>query len=462
MSNDSTIEKLRQEISKNLQRCNLQENNSWIIEKSEISGRGIFAKRDIEVNEIIFQDKFLICGTTQKDIHLCVICYTSSNLTVCSGGCCLPICEKCIGTNQHFKECDLIKSWCPKNPEKISNKIFKALPAIRALILTDDEMVLFNLLQGNERKVTDAIADEFLSFPDDKNLLNNIWSILNTNIFEIVLDGNLSIQGLYTLSCLMNHSCYPNTRISFNKDFLMTVRATKPIKENEEILTSYVQLLWGTFHRRAFLAKTKSFLCNCLRCSDPTENGTYISAIPCVDENCVGKMIMKNSVSFISPWNCEFCGVTKSSQTILKVQNMISSLIGGQMGFQSIESVLNYCRNTIPKILPKFSQFSVEIKLFVIEKVQGTGSKFTLQDFLDKEQYCLELLDLINELKLGEITRAGNLYFELYKCRKEIQRLKGLPSDVDEKNLLEKSWIILGESILCPSDLVTYHDDQTR
>lgn len=450
---DATIEKLKLEISRNQKRCNLEQTNSWIIQKSEIGGRGIFATRDIKVNEIIFQDKFLICGTTQKDILLCVVCYKISNITVCSGGCCLPICEKCIGSNQHLKECQLIKSWCPKNPKKISIKIFKALPAIRALILTDDEKVLFNLLQGNERKLTDVIEEEFLNFPGDKNLLNNIWSILNTNTFEVALNSNLSVQGVYSLSCLMNHSCCPNTRISFNKDFLMTVRASKAISMGDEILTSYVQLLWGTFHRRAFLAKTKNFLCKCLRCSDPTENGTFISAIPCVDENCFGKMISSNSISLIAPWSCDVCGVTKSSQIILKVQNMISSLIGGQMGFQSIENVLNYCRNTLPKILPKFSQFSVEMKLFVIEKVQG--SQFNLQDFLDKEKYCLELLDLINELKLGEITRAGNLYFELFKSRKEIHRLKGLPNDeIDEKILLEKCWMILGESILCPSNLI--------
>lgn len=451
---DLTIEKLKVEILKNHKRCNLEQTNSWTIEKSQIDGRGIFAKRDIKINEIIFQDKFLICGTTQKDILICVGCYKISNHRVCPDGCCLPICEKCIGNFQHLKECELIKSWCPKNPEKLSIKIFKALPAIRALILTDDEKVLFNLLQGNERKLADLIEEEFSNFPDDKNLLNNVWSILNTNTFEVVLDSNLSIQGLYSLSCLMNHSCYPNTRISFDKNFLMTVQASKEILSGEEILTSYVQLLWGTFHRRAFLAKTKNFLCKCLRCSDPTENGTFISAIPCVDENCVGKMISKNSISLIAPWSCDVCGITKSSQIILKVQNMISSLIGGQMGHQSIENVLNYCRNTLPNILPKFSQFSVEMKLFVIEKVQA-GTQFDLLDFLDKEKYCLELLDLINELKLGEITRAGNLYFELFKARKEIRRLKGLPNDeIDEKNLLEKSWVILGESLLCPTDLI--------
>lgn len=466
MSNSNEIFSLTTEISHHLREKQIFTNNSWKISNSNLGGRGIFATRDIEINEIIFCDSSLIVGPriNQNDRPICIVCYKNikSLNEICRRGCSLPVCENCVENEKHFKECDIIRSWKPKFPNKISFSILKALTSIRSLILTEREQFLLKQLQGNENfnqmnEVT-TIRDEFENFPENTTLMCHALNVLNTNAFEVIIDAegesNVSLRGLYPLSSLMNHNCSPNTRNSFDKNKFMIITATRRIKMGEEIFTSYAQLLWGTPYRRAFLSKTKHFLCQCGRCSDPTEMGTFMAAVPCADESCRGKMIQRNSLSFIAPWSCDVCQTIKDNNSISRIQNIISSMIGGQMRGQSIENVLNYCRYTLPSLLPKFSQFTVEIKLFVIWKVSG-GLKFKLEDYLDKEKYCVDILNLIEMLNLGECVKAGIIYFELYKCRKEIKKIQGIFYEQENDLwLLQNSWNILGESVSVPSELL--------
>lgn len=448
---------------------NTKRKTLWKIDYSKLGGRGLFAIQDIEVHELIFRDSPLLLGP-RRDLPtftpICVTCYKKikncqSDLECCPNGCTLPICENCSGNEKHKKECDIIRSWIPKNPNKLSFNIFRALTSIRGIILNENETALLKLLQKNfsytQENEIEAIRDEFENFPEDLNFLNYVSNVLYTNSYEVAInsDGeeNVSLRGMYSLASLMNHSCIPNTRICFDKKKIMTVRATKKIKKGEEICTSYTQLIWGSPYRRAFLSNSKNFLCNCVRCADPTEFGTYMLAVPCTDKNCEGKIIPKNSLSFKSQWICNICSITTDSNSISSIQKINSAVVRDQMSDENIQNIINYCRLDLPTFLPPFNQFSVELKLFLIWKIDGNYNDFKLEDYLDKEQYCLDLLNLIQTLNLGECVKAGVLYFELYKCQQEIQKIQ-LLTPACNKLLLQKSWMILGENISCPTELL--------
>jgi len=89
---------------------------------------------------------------------------------------------------------------------------------------------------------------------------------------------------VYPEASLMSHSCVPNTHhatTTCDKAYQMIVRTSVPIIKGTMLTTSYADHLKGTEVRRSFLINTKFFECTCDRCADPTECGTFMSAIKC-------------------------------------------------------------------------------------------------------------------------------------------------------------------------------------
>ena len=63
----------------------------------------------------------------------------------------------------------------------------------------------------------------------------------------------------------------------------------------------FVQQFYGTSYRRNDLKNTWNFDCCCPRCKDPTENGSFVSAVVC--ENCkFGYILPKNPLDYDSVW----------------------------------------------------------------------------------------------------------------------------------------------------------------
>ena len=91
----------------------------------------------------------------------------------------------------------------------------------------------------------------------------------------------------------MSHNCVANTKITTREDFSYVCQATVVIPAGEEIVTNYHHYhyqFYGTPYRRADLKSTWSFECICPRCKDPTEYGSYVSAMLC--ERCTSGYIL--------------------------------------------------------------------------------------------------------------------------------------------------------------------------
>lgn len=260
----------------------------WILKKSELGGRGLFATRDIEPHEIIFQEFPLILGprANKNESYVCVVCYkTVSPVSVCNKNCSLSLCDDCQDSKCHTIDCELIRKFWPSHPTRISFTVLRSLTYLRAILLSKERKELLYLLQGNQNiqqdEEIDIIKKEFKNFPKDEEtlkLLKYTSAVFNTNAFE-TMTGNeesksASLRGLYPLAGLMNHNCIPNTRYTFQRSekygHIITFRAMRLIKQGEEMFNSYTKLLFATPFRRIFLAKTKNFMCSCERCSDPT------------------------------------------------------------------------------------------------------------------------------------------------------------------------------------------------
>lgn len=89
---------------------------------------------------------------------------------------------------------------------------------------------------------------------------------------------------IYELASMLEHSCIPNCCKSFSNEGNLIIRATQLIKKGENISICYSDPLWSTINRNEHLILTKYFHCKCKRCTDPTELGTYYSAVHCLNK----------------------------------------------------------------------------------------------------------------------------------------------------------------------------------
>jgi hypothetical protein len=171
---------------------------------------------------------------------------------------------------------------------------------------------------------------------DEEEVLR-VCGVMDTNAFEVRRAGGVRLRALYPLAALMNHDCVPNTRHVFDASDKMLVFATVAIAKGAPVVATYTQALWSTPRRRAHLRATKCFDCACLRCrvspffylfepdafpllslsrcSDPSELGTYVSAIRC--SKCgEGRVVATAPLDDAAAWRCDACAHQMTSKQI--------------------------------------------------------------------------------------------------------------------------------------------------
>ena len=100
------------------------------------------------------------------------------------------------------------------------------------------------------------------------------------------------LMGFYPLFSNLNHSCLANSRPVKRPDLGVEVRATRRILRGEEICFRYVVETQPTRSRRDLIHRKWFFICECVRCKDPTESGTYLGALKCSNKEVRVKKVM--------------------------------------------------------------------------------------------------------------------------------------------------------------------------
>lgn len=348
-------------------------------------GCGIFATRDIEPNEVLFRDVPLMLGPSGKanEPIVCVVCYrkidNEPKIFLCDSNCGLIICKSDKCAREHKLECILFKQWRSKNPNEISFKKMKAVIIIRSMFLNENQRKFLSLMQKNflVNKFEMYFAEEFDNFPDDKEIiasLRNASAAVNTNAFQVLYrsfnSGDINIRGFYPVVSLMNHHCTPNTRRIVDNQFSSYISTTRRISKDEQIFTTYSQLLWGTNSRRMQLMASKQFLCICSRCTDPNECGTYISAVNCQDKQCNGMVLPIDAINFKSDAKCNKCTKICKNNRYLQIQEIASSMVKNfQIESQcNLKTLVDFMEKRLKTIIPECNQFVIELKLRVIWK----------------------------------------------------------------------------------------------
>ncbi|KAF5275793.1 hypothetical protein FQR65_LT16526 [Abscondita terminalis] len=368
------MDKLNNLINEHLIDKNVFETNPrWIIKNSKLGGRGLFANCDLHVGDVIFKDNTLIIGPRSSMLCpvVCVICYKQTDLNPCSKNCGVSVCStNCENALFHKQECELINRWKHNDTSDHGLTLLKCLTPIRSLLLSANQKELLKLLashSGSQHGLEVDILKEklLLNFSkEEEDFMRLTCAVLDANSFEVTIgneQGRSGLRGLYPLSSLMNHSCVPNTMHNFDSRQNMIVKATTFIPEGHEIFHSYTRFLWGTPVRRSHLARTKHFLCRCVRCEDRSEYGTNLSGILC--EKCKNVILPLYASKLNILWKCNACEHTVPNNKVSSILRVLGSRLNSFNETDvDVNDIFKFLNKQLINYLPPNNQISIELK----------------------------------------------------------------------------------------------------
>ncbi|ALC41204.1 CG14590 [Drosophila busckii] len=356
-------------------------------EQDEILGRYLVATQELQPKQIIFIEEPLVVGPKwyltepeqSASIVPCVACYTPCRLGKhqCRS-CRWPVCS--AACEHESLECSVLSlgsAAAAKSDARTLHDSFRhdALLVLKCLLLQQSHPQRWQALlemQSHEKerhgtelqleadkRIVSYLQQRFLQrlkqaskqlppLQYDTELLHRICGIIETNYMVIELATGVELSGLFRQACMMEHACQPNCYFQFDSlTQRIAVRAGGNIKKGEHLKISYTNILWGTQMRQHHLRMTKHFGCCCQRCEDPTEFGSYVSAMRClgdVSKSCVGMQLPVEPLSEKTQWQCNSCPMLLDAAYVTEVQSHMTAeverLLAGQPSASQVELLL--------------------------------------------------------------------------------------------------------------------------
>ncbi|KAH9251709.1 hypothetical protein BASA81_010379 [Batrachochytrium salamandrivorans] len=197
-----------------------------------------------------------------------------------------------------------------------------------------------------------------------------LLGVLERNQFEIqIKDGREEEEeeeacgaGIFTLCCVLNHSCEPNAEIVFESGTNQaTVRATKPIAVGEEVYISYVDSEDGLQDRQEQL-RDYGFVCECGRCrqeqewmDQQSELAKRVVADRCDSTDFVPKLVGGFDISFPEDDTSHPCMACLCVMTLPSLQVVYEAVEECKMSVPYIPGFLAFreadiCRRMLTKV----------------------------------------------------------------------------------------------------------------
>lgn len=226
------------------------------------------------------------------------------------------------------------------------------------------------------------------------------------NAHEIPLTEPSSVA-VYNNASLIEHSCRPNLSKSFTAKNEIVFWAPHPIKKGERLSICYSDVLWGTVNRMEHLLQTKLFRCACVRCVDPTEFGTFFSAMKCSgfkkDANCNGLLLPENVKNWRGDWICNKCRGSVEAKLISNIESRAS--VDQQAMQKDNEQHCNLYISHYSRWLAPNHHYIVCVKLSLSQIIGGGHPEAikTISDdnLMNKIKICQELINLFEKICPG-------------------------------------------------------------
>jgi len=190
----------------------------------------------------------------------------------------------------------------------------------------------------------------------------NIMYINSVNMELGPESTHAPVTGFYPLFANINHDCSCNTKTVKHPDNRLEVRCIRAIRKGEEITTQYVSPDKNTKLRRRMLFKKWFFWCECHRCKDKTEIGSFLGAFICQESKCGGSSVPYNPLDEESDYICLDCGNSFSNKYAEKLlKNAEKDLKTPDSRFDLIQHLEKFIHNN-SRILHPYNNLMISVK----------------------------------------------------------------------------------------------------
>ena len=305
----------------------------WNIDRLPVVGRVLVAARDIAPYELILRDSPLVIVPKKRS--------TSAS----DDG----KCEMCEEDKDIYDELDS-KGLLPLDG-KLSVEQLLAYRRLKNLEEDKASLVLGLMDHKEEREEkVDFVEkeEELASFirsleeSCSREEAGRLLGVVDTNSLEIM--GGRS--GVFPALSLLSHSCTP-TLEHWVEGEVVVVRARHAIKKGEELTIRYSHLSMHRSLLRPLINEAWHFTCNCPRCKDGSELGTFASCPRCPSSECLALLqppqdalniqnlnhlsvaedpsATQSNHSSTTSWNCLSCGASATEEEVLGQASSITT-----------------------------------------------------------------------------------------------------------------------------------------
>jgi len=422
----------------NIAALNISQSSGFTLKRDDTFGRYPVASRDLKAGDTILEEKPLSWAPMLDTRPVCLTCLENVTGSYHCPSCGWPMCSKaCAQTAVHKNmECSVFssskvklscKGWNYATPKPIYNLV--TVLRVRAMGKEQKKVadsMEHHLDQWKDKEgfiekykvVVDYVLDTLkLSMTEDEIL--HIITNSYTNDFSHTFPSGNQVHLMFPLTAMLNHSCFPNIARSIHhtaSGFKMRVVASRPIKAGSQIFNSYIDILDPVQVRKKHLEETKNMICRCERCEDPSDLGTFGSAVLC--RGCKGPVIPV--LEDTGSWQCKKC---EEKMLTEEVDSLIFDIDEEQKDLlanpklKKIKTIEKFIKKSLTKLDPR-NLLIVRLKYNLIGlygREPGFNSEeMTEATWMRKKQLCEEILETLKVLEPGLTARKARLMYELH------------------------------------------------
>ncbi|XP_045120625.1 SET domain-containing protein SmydA-8-like isoform X2 [Portunus trituberculatus] len=294
-------------------------------QSSSDAGRFLVAQRPVSPGELLVYESPVALGPRASCYPVCLGCHEliSDEAVPRCERCWWPLCsQRCASSLRHAAECPVLAADSQRigQPQFFGySSKYDVILVVRCLLLrrTNPDAwrhllelashVPYRLLEDDDdHQTTVDYVTQVLKVEEDTQLVHHVRDAITTNSFEWTSPSGVRLRGLYLQLSRLNHSCRPSVSVSSDGKGTMFVRAARDLAGGDALTVAYTSTLHPLWERRAYTKQTHYFICDCDRCSDPTELGVHYSSLPCPE--CRGQYLEPTTWLGDATWECPVCG----------------------------------------------------------------------------------------------------------------------------------------------------------
>ena len=201
-------------------------------------------------------------------------------------------------------------------------------------------------------------------------------------------------------------SCY----FPVNDPIITISCARVHITAGEEVTIQYLSDTLPTRLRRDLIYRKWYFYCNCLRCSDATEAGTYLDALRCC--KCPGSVVPRDPLSRKTDYQCDSCQDITKHEAVMKIYDKATQDAGRNIPRdKAIDHMMRFVEEYKNTLHPQnYIMLSVKMKLGCLLGNMSPSSvlhKMSAEELEVKVDMCLEALNVLDILDQGNVGDTG-------------------------------------------------------